>query len=575
MRRLVLVMILALLVALNSPFRSAPGVTAQEGDQCTQFVTEALNGVRAACTDLAPGEVCYGSAGVTGTLTDTSATFGAAGDTVTLDGLDGLATVSANPESGEWGVAMLMLPAGLADGAVTAVLFGEAQMAKPVVAETPDRPTLTITNGGSAPINLRGGAGTTYAAVGELLPDTSAVADGRNEQADWVRIQMPDGTAAWVFVRLIEWEGDNSAITALDVLAPDDVSPVFVASEPFQSFTLTTGTRSELCGAAPSGLLLQYAGENPAIVQINQVTLAFSDATLLVHAAANESLSVMVLSGSVTATTRGQSADAAAGEAITVSLGGADGLAPVATPTLARSYAFGDVVDAPVTLLPGTLTCVVGVPADGGTITMRVGPGEERGPLNNMNSEASYSVIGWANDPNNAPWWQLETGDQDAWVPQSGVGMLGDCSAVAQVEPPPLTFAPPVPGSGDTSSAGDTGEADFSPAAQTVWQMYPGSDNMSGTCSGAPAINFCDHLAAITPAEGGIMWRGMEAKAYYLTRIQPNVYAYSGPNVLGTGTISMTLRFTSDSTVEMVQSLTLSSEPNCQHTYNYTGSKNW
>jgi hypothetical protein len=105
--------------------------------------------------------------------------------------------------------------------------------------------------------------------------------------------------------------------------------------------------------------------------------------------------------------------------------------------------------------------------------------------------------------------------------------------------------------------------------------MYPGSDNMTGTCSGAPAINFCDHLAAISPASGGIMWKGMEASPYYLVRIQPNVYAYSGPNVLGTGTINMTLRFKSETEVTMVQSLTLTSEPDCQHVYNYTGTRNW
>jgi len=85
--------------------------------------------------------------------------------------------------------------------------------------------------------------------------------------------------------------------------------------------------------------------------------------------------------------------------------------------------------------------------------------------------------------------------------------------------------------------------------------MYPGSDQMSGQCSGAPAINFCDHLAAIAPASGGVMWKGMEASGYYLQRIQPNVYAYAGPNVLGTGTINMTLRFTAENTVTMTQTL--------------------
>ena len=71
------------------------------------------------------------------------------------------------------------------------------------------------------------------------------------------------------------------------------------------------------------------------------------------------------------------------------------------------------------------------------------------------------------------------------------------------------------------------------------------------------------------------MWKGMEASPYPLSRIRPNVYAYSGPNVLGTGTINMTLSFTSESTLNMTMSLVLSSEPDCEHTYYYSGTRNW
>jgi hypothetical protein len=98
---------------------------------------------------------------------------------------------------------------------------------------------------------------------------------------------------------------------------------------------------------------------------------------------------------------------------------------------------------------------------------------------------------------------------------------------------------------------------------------------MSGECTGAPAINFCDHLAAISPAGGGINWKGMEANPYLLAQTQPNVYAYSGPNLLGTGNVNMTLTFTSESTLSMTMTLVLNSEPDCRHTYYCTGERNW
>ena len=65
---------------------------------------------------------------------------------------------------------MAALPAELTDEngqAVTAVLFGDAQIVRPVQMET-DRPTLAIYNRGGAPINLRNGAGVNFELVGQL-----------------------------------------------------------------------------------------------------------------------------------------------------------------------------------------------------------------------------------------------------------------------------------------------------------------------------------------------------------------------------------------------------------------------
>ncbi|MBN1681070.1 MAG: hypothetical protein JW966_12355, partial [Anaerolineae bacterium] len=240
-------------------------------------------------------------------------------------------------------------------------------------------------------------------------------------------------------------------------------------------------------------------------------------------------------------------------------------------------YVLPDVAYTPVALLPGALPCVVGAPSATAEVMMHVGPGAQRGAFGNMLTNLIYTVTGWGTDPEGVPWWQIDLGTDQGWVPEASVLMLGACDAVAEAETPPLTFAPPEPpAEGDSASdEADTGEPDMSPTANSVWQMYPGTDNMTGNCTGAPPINFCDHLAAIQPATGGIMWKGMEASPYYLERIQPNVYAYSGPNILGTGTINMTLTFTTDNTLKMTQGLTLASEPSCQHVYYYTGTRNW
>jgi hypothetical protein len=514
-------------------------------DQCTAATAQAISQAASACAGVVAGEVCSGSTGETSLIADVQ-------------------SITAATDGGGWGLASVMLPAGLTDGsAVTAVVFGDAQIARPVAA-------LKVFNRGAAPINLRNGAGVTYEVVGQLEAGQETVADGRNQESDWVRIQYGDGVA-WVFVPLIGWDGEQDALNALDVLLPNDVTPSMQPSgEPFQAFTLVGGGGT----CPPSGVLLQYVGDQAAMLQVNQVTLEFSSATLLLTASPNDALEVKALAGSATVTARGIPENLDVGGAARVHLGGDDGLTPQAPPEIQNSYAFADVAYAPLDLLPDAMSCMVGLADSSADVQMRVGPGEQRGLLGSMNPNLTYNVIGWANDPDGNPWWQLDTGDTPSWVAQSVARVLGTCDSVAQVEPPPLTFAPP-----PAPPAGAEGEAvggdDLAPTANSVWQMKPGTDNMSGTCSGTPAINFCDHLAAIAPAAGGISWRGMEASPYYLVRIQPNVYAYSGPNVLGTGTINLTLTFTSDSTLKMTMGLTLSSEPDCQHVYYYSGTKNW
>src|SRR5690554_7314253 len=99
------------------------------------------------------------------------------------------------------------------------VLFGEATLARVSTAAV-ERPTLTVSNPTATEANLRGGAGTHYPVVGVLAGGASAVADGRNQASDWIRIQTENGPA-WVFARLVTWDGD---LSTLDVLAPDDVS---------------------------------------------------------------------------------------------------------------------------------------------------------------------------------------------------------------------------------------------------------------------------------------------------------------------------------------------------------------
>jgi hypothetical protein len=110
----------------------------------------------------------------------------------------------------------------------------------------------------------------------------------------------------------------------------------------------------------------------------------------------------------------------------------------------------------------------------------------------------------------------------------------------------------------------------FVPKVRTIWQADPQLDKQTGQCKSVP-INYCSQLVAITPSGRGFLWKGQELRPYYVYRVKPNVYTYSGRNSLGDGRIKLTLEFTSLTTFHATQVLTLAKEPTCKHTMEFSG----
>ncbi len=81
-------------------------------------------------------------------------------------------------------------------------------------------------------------------------------------------------------------------------------------------------------------------------------------------------------------------------------------------------------------------------------VDLRVGPGSNRGVFTSMNAEESYDVLGKKTLPDEGLWWRLDTATGDAnelWVADAEVETSGNCEQVADVNAPPLIFAPPPP----------------------------------------------------------------------------------------------------------------------------------
>jgi hypothetical protein len=103
-----------------------------------------------------------------------------------------------------------------------------------------------------------------------------------------------------------------------------------------------------------------------------------------------------------------------------------------------------------------------------------------------------------------------------------------------------------------------------------VWNTaLVGGDNQTGTCSAAANAPY--GLILLTPGDGTLAMHNTVPEDYVLSRLTANTYQYSGPSAIGDGTLTLDVRFTSATTLEMTRSFLPSAEPGCTHQHHYTG----
>lgn len=61
-------------------------------------------------------------------------------------------------------------------------------------------------------VNVRSGPSTDYPVVAQFSPGQEAIVLGRNDDASWWQISLPDGAAGWIFGGLVTFIGDDGSI---------------------------------------------------------------------------------------------------------------------------------------------------------------------------------------------------------------------------------------------------------------------------------------------------------------------------------------------------------------------------
>jgi hypothetical protein len=562
-------------ILLLTTIPSSPrSVVAQDAPTCSIINPADFSAAKEACSKSTLSNACLASGTASAKNSDQSAEFAKQGDSIDLSTTTSISTIS-DAATGNSGVVVLKLRGGQPDTAdpVTAVLFGSAELTSKVNNAVANMTTVGVTTNGSTPVLLRGGAGQAYPSVLSLAAGKTAVADGRTENGSWLRVRTEDGVG-WAMASLLTVTGDANSLT---VLEEQNTQADFLYQTPMQAFTLSTGIPAGECASLPSGLLLQAKvakDQKPARFLINGADVQIQEGTVLVRATPKDRLEFIVISGGVNIAALGGTMEVLAGEWTRVRLGGADGLTVSVQPPTPTDYTFASLDGTPLDLLAESVACVVGVPANGQKVTVRVGPGEERGSLFFMKPEQNFKVVGKANDAAGLAWWRIDAeGRKEAWVAQSSVHSVGACADVPEAAAPPVIVAAPPVDQGTGNQGGATTEPQaqgFAPVARTIWNAEPGPINSSGACTGVP-VAYCAQLVALTPQGNGFLWKGQELKPYYMARVRENVYAYAGPNILGDARIQLTLVFTSPTTFKATQNMIMNNQKGCTNSFTFAG----
>jgi uncharacterized protein YgiM (DUF1202 family) len=113
-------------------------------------------------------------------------------------------------------------------------------------------------------VNLRSGAGTEYARLETLPPDTPLQLVGRTADMTWVQVTTPGGRQGWIMAELLNLGATDLSGLAVSWLEPTEATPVASVNDPFRvvlSATIMQQARQiyrhgQQLGNRPSALLL-------------------------------------------------------------------------------------------------------------------------------------------------------------------------------------------------------------------------------------------------------------------------------------------------------------------------------
>ncbi|MEM6530261.1 MAG: SH3 domain-containing protein, partial [Chloroflexota bacterium] len=188
---------LLLFVFIGGAAAQVPGGGSSSEGTCPTTVNAALQSLDELCTGLGRNQACYGVNRVVTTFFDEvqEETFNAPGAITPIDIIETIRTAPLNPETQEWGVAVMSVQANLPNtlpgqGALF-VLIGDVSIeneVNPATATSLPDPAPATLIADQEKINLRSGPGTTFSVIVAATVGDAVGVDAIDETGQWYRV---------------------------------------------------------------------------------------------------------------------------------------------------------------------------------------------------------------------------------------------------------------------------------------------------------------------------------------------------------------------------------------------------
>lgn len=312
-----LLTLLLLAMFFLAPNATPPAsVQAQDGADitaaCQTTVRDALRLVGSSCATLGSNEICYGNQQIRASLAADDIVFNERGDIVAVSAIESLVTAAANPDTDEWGVALINLTADLPaelNENVRMVLFGGMTLEPEPQAQTDELlTTCTFESTIARGTNMRSGPGTEFAIVDRFAPGESVEVYASSADGEWVR-----SARGWMAADL----GRLACQPGVELPSISQVSDAYTA--PMQAFAVRIDETGQ-CENAPQGMLIQAPDNVVANVLVNGVELRVGSTASVTFEDDGSAMWLGNIEGEVAVTFNGFTHSPQPGEGVAVSL---------------------------------------------------------------------------------------------------------------------------------------------------------------------------------------------------------------------------------------------------------------